>query len=219
MPYSLEFKQKAVNLRQKGYSIKEVSKILGIAKSTSSLWLRNIKLSKKAQDRLAKRGILGQHKSRRTNRKKREQRKQEYILWAKSRLKFLPTSKTALQAYCSILYWAEGGKFTDNHLEFTNSDPLMIGLFLRLLRKGFGIDESKLRANVHIHEYHKDAKQKGFWSKASNIPLEQFNKSYRKPHTKKRIRNNYPGCVRICYYSADTARKIQALYQNLTDYI
>ena len=219
MSYSLEFKQKAVNLRQKGYSIKEVSKILGIAKGTSSLWLRNVKLSKKAQGRLAKRGILGQHKSRRTNRKKREQQKQEYILWAKSRLKSLPTSKTALQIYCSILYWAEGGKFTDNHLEFTNSDPLMIGLFLRLLRKGFCIDESKLRANVHIHEYHKDAKQKSYWSKASNIPLEQFNKSYRKPHTKKRIRNNYPGCVRICYYSADTARKIQALYQNLTDYI
>lgn len=219
MSYSLEFKQKAINLRKKGYSIKEVSKILGIAKSTSSLWLRNIKLSKKAQDRLKKRGILGQHKSRRISRKKREQRKQKYKLWAKNRLKSLPTSKTALQTYCSILYWAEGGKFTDNRLEFTNSDPLMIELFLKLLRKVFGVDESKLRVNVHIHEYHKDAEQKDYWSKITNIPLEQFNKSYRKPHTRKRIRNNYPGCVRICYYSADTARKIQALYQNLTDYI
>lgn len=219
MTYPLSIKEQAKQLRKKGYSIKEVAGELGIAKSTSSIWLRDVQLSQKALTRLKNRGILGQQKSRLVKRKKREQSAQKYVLWAKNKLKHLPKSKTALQIYCSILYWAEGGKFTDNHLQFTNSDPSMVKVFLNLLRKGFDIDEAKLRANIHIHEYHKDQAQKDYWSKITNIPIEQFYKSYKKPNTGKRIRNNYPGCVRICYYSADTTRRIQALYQNLTDYI
>jgi hypothetical protein len=88
----------------------------------------------------------------------------------------------------------------------------MISAFLKLLRTGFEIDEDKLRVNIHIHEYHNDSKQKLFWSNVTGIPIKKFNKSYLKPHTKKTIRENYPGCARICYHSGEVAKKIQSLY-------
>ena len=47
----------------------------------------------------------------------------------------------------------------------------------------------------------------------------QFNKSYLKPHTHKKTRKSYQGCVRICYYSADTARMVRALYTTLAELI
>ncbi|MBI2314785.1 hypothetical protein HYU93_01875 [Candidatus Daviesbacteria bacterium] len=63
MPYPIELKEKAITLRKRGYSIKEVAAKLNIAKSTSSVWLSHIILSISAQKRLAKRRILGQYKS------------------------------------------------------------------------------------------------------------------------------------------------------------
>jgi hypothetical protein len=219
MSYPQEVKDKAIRLRKKGYSIKEVAKRLKIAQSTSSLWLREVELNENAQKRLRKRKIYGQQKARLIRKRKRLLKEKKYNNWAKKKLSNLNKSLTNLQILCSLLYWAEGSKFTDNRLEFTNSDENLIKTFLLLLRKAFDINESKLRANIHIHEYHNDDKQKRYWSKITGIPLSQFNKSWRKPNTKRRIRKDYPGCVRICYYNADVARKIKALYENIVDYL
>lgn len=219
MRYSLKKKEKAIALRKQGCSIKEVAQKMNIAKSTSSLWLREVELNKKAQKRLKNRKIFGQYKARKTVEKKREEREKRYALWAKEVLQKTSKTKNSMQLYCAILYWAEGGKFTDTHLEFTNSDPQMIRFFLKLLRKGFNINEEKLKANIHLHEYHNELKQKRFWCNVTKVPFSQFNKSYLKPHTRKRIRPNYSGCVRICYYSADVARKIKALYSNIEKYV
>lgn len=57
-----EIKQKAFSLRSKGYSVKEISDKLNIAKSTSSLWVRYIKLNKKAKQRLRERRLLKYYK-------------------------------------------------------------------------------------------------------------------------------------------------------------
>jgi len=219
MSYSLNTKKKAIILRKKGYSLKEVAEALGIAKSTSSQWLRGISLSDDAQKRLEKRGILGQYRARATIRERRKKQDIYYTKWAEDILRLLPKSKDTYRMYCSLLYWAEGGKYSDTHLTFTNSDPMMISTYLLLLRKGFSISESKLRANIHLHEYHDEIKQKSFWSSVTGIPLKQFNKSYLKKNTKIRIRDDYPGCVRICYYSADVTKRIRALYKGIYKHV
>jgi len=212
-------KERAVIMRKKGYSLQEISDHLNIAKSTASLWLTDIVLNNNANKRIRERKILGCLHAAKTKIDKRKKQYQGYLLWAKRNLKKMSLNKEYCQLMSSLLYWAEGGKFMDNHLEFTNSDPKMIETFLKLLRKGFDIDETKFRLNIHIHEYHNDIKQKMFWSNITKISLSQVNKSYLKPHSGKRTRENYPGCVRICYYSADIARRVKALYQSLIDYV
>jgi len=216
MAYPIELKQEAIDLRKKGYSIKEVSKKLNIAKSTSSYWLRSIKLNQKALKRLQKRKIIGQYKASLIKKEKRKQKILHYHKISQQKLDKLKIDKTLSQLICSILYWAEGGKFTDNNLQFTNSDPTMISTYLYLLRKGFDIKESSLRINMHLHDYHNEQKQRQFWSNITGIPKTQFTKTYQKPNTQKRKRKNYPGCVRISYYSSDTARKVISLYKEFS---
>lgn len=93
----------------------------------------------------------------------------------------------------------------------------MVVTFLKLIREGFLIDESKLRVLVHIHEYHNNDEIKFFWSSVTKIPLNQFHKSYLKPHTGKRIKEGYMGCVNINYFDSQVARQIKVLYNMFAD--
>lgn len=113
---------------------------------------------------------------------------------------------------CAILYWAEGAKINSNNITFVNSDPKMIQSFLKLFRLGFHLDEKKFRCLVHVHEYHDDKKIKEYWSQLTNIPLSQFNRSYKKKHTGKRKRENYMGCLQLRYHDWRVALEMRLLY-------
>ncbi len=91
-------------------------------------------------------------------------------------------------------------------------DPSLIALFLDLLRKGFKINESKLRILMHLHNYHDEVIQKEFWSIVTNIPFAQFHQSYWKPNTGKRKHAHYPGCIALSYYDAKIAKELKAIY-------
>lgn len=56
----------------------------------------------------------------------------------------------------------------------------MIDTFLRLFRNSYQLNEKKLRALIHLHEYHNEEEMRIFWSKVTGIPLDQFSKSYMK---------------------------------------
>ena len=88
----------------------------------------------------------------------------------------------------------------------------MIGSFIKLFRLSFVLDERKLRALIHIHEYHNEVKIKNYWSHLTTIPLIQFSKSYLKPHTGKVIRSGYKGTIRIRYYDYTIASELKAIY-------
>jgi transcriptional regulator with XRE-family HTH domain len=208
----LQQKPQALKLRKEGYSLKEVAGRIGISKSTSSLWLRNVRLSPQAQARLAShcregilRGAAVRHKlGILTEDKIRHQVKQE--------LERLALSRAQQKIMCAMLYWAEGSK-DKNVVGFTNSDPVMMKTFITLLREAFAVDESKFRMLLHLHEYHNAEKQKQFWSQVTGIPLKQFNKSYVKPHTGKNTRDGYPGCAALRYYDHKVALELKSVYQ------
>lgn len=214
MSYSLDIKERAIILRQKGYSIKEIAEKLKISKSTSSYWLSSIKLNKKAQNRLEKRKILGQYKALATFKNKRKELIKEYNLEAINALSKINLNNNTFKLLCSFLFWAEGSKNT-SYLSFINSDPVMITTFIKLLRLAYPLKEEKFRALVHIHEYHNETKIKDYWSKITKIPLTQFSKSYQKPHTKKRIREGYQGSLRIRYYDSKIALELRSIYNML----
>lgn len=45
-------REKAIVLRKEGYSLNEIKALVPVSKSTLSTWLRNIQLSKAAQNRI-----------------------------------------------------------------------------------------------------------------------------------------------------------------------
>lgn len=124
-------------------------------------------------------------------------------------------TKEICKLCCCLLYWCEGNKIS-NQVRFTSSDPSLIKLFLSLLRQGFYIDESKFRALVHLHSYHNEEKQKAFWGQVSEIPINQFYRSFHKPNTGQRIHKEYPGCLAISYYDSKVAKELLSIYNAFT---
>jgi len=209
----IEIKEKAIKLRIKGYSVKEISEKLHIAKSTSSLWLKNIELNQKAQKRLEKRKLLGYYRGSLTWQKKRTKAEEQRRILALKIIDRIKKDSNHLKIYCSLLYWCEGGKTEKDSLRFINSDPNLIRTFLTLFRKSFITDPKKFRVLLHLHEYHDEARQKEFWSSLTKIPKNQFLKSFHKPHTAKTIKENYPGCATIYYYDVKLTRELRSLYK------
>lgn len=212
MSHSSIIRLKAEELRRQGFSLNEISHKLGISKSTASVWLKNIQISSQGRFRIQHNRIKGRENERNIKLQQTCFKDDSARTWAKLVHQQCKMSLPLSQVYCALLYWAEGGKTIPHRVEFTNFDPEMIRIFLTLLRMGFNIDESKLRVTLHLHEYHNDTIQRQFWHEITGIPLKQFHRIHRKNNSVKRRREGYQGCARICYYHAETARKIRALY-------
>jgi len=209
----IEIKEKAFELRKKGYSIKEIAKKLNIAKSTSSLWLREIKLNKRAQERLKKRKLLSYYKSSLRWVEKRNEQENKLGIESLKIVNKINKDINHSRIYCSLLYWCEGGKGYKESIKFVNSDPVLINVFLKLFRKSFVLNEDKFRIMMHLHVYHDEKKQKEFWSRLTRISKKQFMKTFHKHNTGKRIRENYPGCIAVYYYDCKIARELRNLYK------
>lgn len=113
------------------------------------------------------------------------------------------------------MWWCEGSKTTIS-VKITSSDQILVSNFLSLFRFAFDLNESKFRCLLHLHDYHNEEVQKNFWSDLTKIPLNQFYRSYHKPNTGKRTRENYPGCIAVAYYDAKIAKELLAIYNAFT---
>lgn len=105
------------------------------------------------------------------------------IQFNKSPLSFDPKTKLSLsekqlKVAGLMLYWGEGGKRNIKGIDFANSDPKMISLFLTFLRKLYQIDEKRLR--VYLYSYHSLPTPQliNYWSNLTQIPPAQFTKPY-----------------------------------------
>ncbi len=215
MGYEGKIVQQAIKLRRKGYSLGEIKNILHVSRSSVGLWAKEVKLDQNAKGRIQYLRKCAREKAWRTISKKREERVKKSKLWAEEKVRSIHLTKEQALLACSLLYWAEGGK-TKKAVDFINSDPEMIKVFLRLFRYVFPVNETKLRICVHVHEYHNVKAIINFWSEITSIPPEQFNKPYIKPHTKKVIREGYMGCITIIYGDIDILRKIIFTYKVFT---
>lgn len=207
-----DLKLKAIQLRKKGFSMEEIHRKLKISKSTASLWSRNVVLNSTAVARIEKLGNAGRKKGEMVRRNKREKLILEIIQNHQKGLKRLPKSIFLNKLFCSLLYWCEGEK-RNSSVVFVNSDPILVETFLRLLRSAFSLDERKFRVVLHLHPYHKENKQKKFWSTITKISVNQFNKVYWKNNGGKNLNPNYPGCVSIRYHDHLVEKELQQLWK------
>ncbi|MDD5221502.1 MAG: hypothetical protein PHV47_02805 [Candidatus Pacebacteria bacterium] len=202
---------KAIILRKNGYSLLEISKIINIAKSTASVWLKDAEISKKGIERLASRKILGKARSEETRRKRREALEEIIDYRTDKIIKGVSFNNCQKKVLCALLYMCEGTKNIGGGLHFVNSDIALVKTFLSLFRLAFDLNEKKFRVCLHLHEYHDPKKQIKYWSEQISIPQSQFVKPYLKPHTAKRIKDNYPGCANIAYHDSTLAKELLSI--------
>jgi hypothetical protein len=117
----------------------------------------------------------------------------------------------------AIAYWCEGGKNKpdrrDDRVNFINSDPALIKLFLRFLDVA-GVGRERLIFRVYIHESADLAAAQRLWLDVTQARPDQFRRPVLKRHTPRAVRKNtgdgYHGCLRIdVLRGTDLYRKIE----------
>jgi len=99
-----------------------------------------------------------------------------------------------------LLYWSEGYKSSKSSgIDFVNSDPEMIFVFINFLRKIYKVDEKRLRILLYCYTDQNIPKLIDFWSKLTKIPKSQFSKPYIRTDFRKDGRKMEFGMIHIRY--------------------
>lgn len=81
-----------------------------------------------------------------------------------------------------MLYWGEGYKGSvkrpANRVDFANSDPSMIRIFLEFLRQTYELSESKFRILLYCYSNQDVVNLIDYWSSVTDIPKAQFTKPF-----------------------------------------
>lgn len=123
-----------------------------------------------------------------------------------------------LSAIGTMLYWAEGYKGSDSvpakTVDFANSDPSMIQLFLKFLRVVYRLEEKRLRVYLYCYSDQNPANLIEYWSKITEIPKSQFSKPYVRSDFKKDGRKMKYGMIHIRYHDKKLLLEIRSMIES-----
>ncbi len=169
-------RRKAIELRKQGKTYSQILNEVKVAKSSISLWLKDVPLSKDQIDNIKEIRKKAVERYRETMKLKRVNRYKSYYEEQKNKL--LPFSERELFIAGLLLYWGEGNKASTNSTSINNTNPKVVKFALYWMVKSLGIPKNKIKVQVHLYKDMDIKKELEFWSKELKIPLEQFNKPY-----------------------------------------
>lgn len=190
-----DLKIQAIRLRKQGLSYNEIRQRVPVAKSTLSLWLKEVPLSHAHRQRLYTKNVLLLARGPNSQRERRKREVEDLLKRARNEV-VLPISHETFKLMGAALYWAEGSK--TKKFEFTNSDPSFIVFMIRWVERIFNISRRTLHARLNIYPQQNEMQLKIFWSELTGIPLKNFGKSFTKPPNKGYKKNNlYYGTMKV----------------------
>ncbi len=210
-----DLRDRARKLRAQGMTYDAIQAELGCSKSSISLWVRDLPKpaprTREEASAIARRGweatLLRREEERRATKE-----------GAASGIGSLSDRELFLAGV--VLYWAEGAKDKPwgrrESLKFINSDPNVIGLYLKWLELQ-GVAAERLRLCVNIHESADVEDATRFWAELTGLGPASFNKPVIKRHNPKTRRRNtgesYRGCLAIYVRdSADLYRRMEGAW-------
>lgn len=182
-------RKNALKMRLQGKSYGEIRSALGVPKSTLSVWLSGVVISKDLRERIDRRAYKKSVEGliRRNRGQTAIAQKRALDIRSESMKEIAPVSKSNLLLLGAALYWAEGYKrlltrngreLTSHAVALTNSDPLLVRTFLRFLREYCEVPESKIKASIRIFKHQNEAELFSFWQNETKILKENFRKTY-----------------------------------------
>lgn len=210
-------KIKARALREQGFSIKEIERKLGVRRSSVSVWVRDIELTKLQRKRLSLRGLaVDVMERRRQTRQKHENARRMRFLQAGHADIF---SREELDIFMLGvgLFWGEGSKTNRGTIELSNTDPRIIQIFVKFLTAVCGLSRSKLRGHVGIHSHLSIESAEKYWSGVSGIPRSQFSKtSFQKSRAGKGERDPLPyGTFSVAVHVTEARIRLEGWIQGI----
>jgi orotate phosphoribosyltransferase-like protein len=170
---------RALELRQAGWSYKMIEAEIDVARSTLSGWLRNTPVADQHVIVRKARWEAAQLKAMQVNRLRREALAADIEAKAGQDIRELfvgGASNRDLFIIGLMLYWAEGAK-TGSVVSVTNSDPFVIKAFVLWLRQCLAVDLDQLRGEVHLYPDIDVNEAEAYWSEVIGIPRAQFYKA------------------------------------------
>ena len=201
--------------REGGASIKEIARLTGAAQSSISRWVRDIELTEEQREALRIAAYHGHVKGRTMNARLRREARE--LAQSEGRM-FADNGDVLFVAGC-MLYWAEGGK-TRNQIKFTNSDPAMVSLFVRFLRKYWSLDDRDIRITCNLFADHIERQHEieAFWLDVASLTPDSLCKStvnvYSK-YSKKKRQNRLP--YGTCRVTVSRTRVVQSIYGGIQE--
>jgi hypothetical protein len=194
---------RARELREQGLDYEEITAALGVAKSSVSLWVRDLpRVTRFSTAEGKERSAEGTRRYWAARRLSREANRTAARATTASQIGALTDRELIIAG--AIAYWCEGSKNKpgpwNDHVAFTNSDPALIRLFLRFL-EATGTPREDVTFRIYIHESADVASAQRFWLDATGASPGQFRTPTLKRHNPKTVRKNvgegYYGCLRV----------------------
>ncbi len=173
----IELKTQALELRRQGYSLNEIASEVPVAKSTLSLWLRDVplepefilRLRERAHNRTAGHELFRQEMSR--------QRRERWAAFQAEALEEWPVLKNDGAFMLGLgLYIGEGGKSCENQINLSNCEA---GVIMRAIEffERIGARREKMSVAVQIHPGLDALAAQEHWQRVTHLPLAQFNRA------------------------------------------
>ena len=207
-------RQQAIDLRMQGLSYSEILKRVPVAKSSLSLWLHSVGLSKTQHQRITEKKLAGMKRGWETRRRQRVERMKDIHVEALREAKrFL---KDPLFVLGTALYWAEGTKQKEWNksqlISFSNMDPRMHDVFLLWVEKYFHQNRNDLIYQLYIHPSADISHAAKHWKTSLKITPQRFSVYMKPPNTRSPRHNQgaqYHGLMRILIpQSTDLNRRV-----------
>ena len=207
-------RKKAIKLRKKGFTYKEIIAQVHVAKSTLSYWVKS-DLTPEEEKRIkrftAKKGkekVIKINKQRSLKIKRKEKKRQK-----KYASEISSIDKEKLFWLGMGLYLAEGAKTDRWKAIFYNSNPALNKIMTRFFREICHVPNKRIHIQLVLHENISEKKAKKYWSELLNVPEKNFYKaSYAKSRASRGVRpkNRLPyGTVQISVSGKETANKVR----------
>ena len=178
--YYPQTKERALEMRESGASLGEISQKLNVAKSTLSFWFKDIVFTEASISKIktngktkSVQGLLRYAES------KRKERIERHALQKQKGAKGLGVlSDRDILMVGLGLYWGEGYKYENGEFGFTNSNPQMIRFYLKWL-KLWNVEKHSLIFRLTLNEFFRkeEINIKSFWINFLSIDEKQFSKT------------------------------------------
>ena len=81
------------------------------------------------------------------------------------------------------------------------------------------LKEKAIELRKQGYSIHNPEQQIAFWSKVTNVPMEQFNKCYQKQNSGRYKKAEYQGCLVVHYYDHRLAKALTAYYTAFAEFM
>lgn len=208
--------EQARQLRRQGCSVRSIATKLGVAQSSVSVWVRDIRLTDRQQKVLQAKqknyGRLSQGPEKLS--KKALEQRQEY----QNEGRRDAACKDLCHIVGCILYWAEGSK-KRNSAVLANTDPQIIIAFVRCLTEFFKVDKAQMKLWVRAYADNGVDEQavSEYWSSKTGIAdiKVQFDVDGRNRSGKKKNVHPYG----ICEISVHDTKLVQRIYGAIQKFV